>query len=150
MRKCIEHLFNSIRQCGIPYILTGLWNTVFGFGLYISLLMICGDKYYLILGILSHIIAVSNAFICYKFFVFKSKGDFWKEYFKCHLVYAGGMLLGTAEMYICVSLFGFDAIYSNIAITLLNIGMNFIGQRYFSFSSKLNRCKTEKLTEGVS
>ena len=144
MNKYIDHLFSSIRQYGLFYIVTGFWNTLFGLGLYTLLLIIYGQKHYLILGVLAHVIAVTNAFLCYKFFVFKTKGNFWKEYLKCHLVYVSGMLLGSAEMFICVSLLGFNAIYSNIIITCINIFINFIGQRYFSFSSKSCRRKKEE------
>ena len=83
-------------------------------------------------------------FLCYKFFGFKTIGDFWKEYFKCRFVYGSGMLPGSAEMFICVSLLGVNAIYSNIVITCINISIDFIGQRYFSFSSKLYSGKTEE------
>ena len=139
MKKYFINFNNHIRQYGLRYIVVGVWNTAFGMVFYTSLLLICGQKYYLILGIISHAIAVTNAFLCYKYFVFKSNGNFLKEYFKCHLVYAGSMLLGTIEMYTAVSLLNINAIIANAAITLINIVVSFTGHKYFSFSSELSK-----------
>ena len=64
----------EIFRQGIRYVIVGGWNTVFGVGCYTLLLIIFGQKHYLLLGIFSNIIAVTNAFLCYKYFVFKTKG----------------------------------------------------------------------------
>ena len=126
----------EIFRQGIRYVIVGGWNTVFGVGCYTLLLIIFGQKHYLLLGIFSNIIAVTNAFLCYKYFVFKTKGNFFREYFRCYLVYGAGMLSGMAEMYLCVSILGFDAIYSNLAITGINFIISYIGHKYFSFHSQ--------------
>ena len=81
MKKYITRFLHPLLKHGVNYLLTGIWNTVFGIGLYTALLIIYGSKHYLLLGIISHTIAVTNAFLCYKYFVFKTSGNFFKEYF---------------------------------------------------------------------
>ena len=136
MNRHIENFLRPMLKHGVNYILVGIWNTFFGVGLYTALLIICGQKHYLLLGIICHIISVTNAFLCYKYFVFKTKGNFFKEYFKCLSVYSSNMVLGTIEMYICVSLLGWNAVYVNFALTAVNFVLNYIGHRYFSFSHR--------------
>lgn len=118
---------------GVRYVIGGAWNTVFGIGCYTVLIIIFGQEHYLLLGLFSNILAITNAFLCYKYFVFKSKGPFWQEYFRCYLVYGSNMLIGMAEMYVCVSLLGFDAICSNLAVTVINFVVSYFGHKYFSF-----------------
>lgn len=134
MKKYILSFLQPMLKHGTRYLLVGIWNTVFGVGLYTVLLIACGSGHYLLLGILSHIIAVTNAFLCYKYFVFKTRGHFFKEYFRCILVYSGTMFLGAAEMYICVSLLEINAVYANFAVTAINICVSYICHRYFSFA----------------
>ena len=121
---------------GVRYTLVGIWNTIFGIGCYTLLVMLFGQKHYLWLGVISNILAITNAFLCYKFFVFKTKGYFWSEYFKCYVVYGGGMLTGMFLMYISVSLLGFDAIFANLAVTFIVFCFSYLGHRFFSFHHK--------------
>jgi putative flippase GtrA len=136
MNRHIKNFLRPMLKHGVSYILVGAWNTFFGVGLYTALLIVFGQKHYLLLGVICHMISVTNAFLCYKFFVFKTKGNFVREYFKCLSVYSGNMLWGTIEMYICVSLLGLNAVYVNIALTAINFVLSYLGHRYFSFSHR--------------
>ena len=123
----------SIAKQGIKYVLVGIWNTIFGLIVYTVLIKIFGPKHYLLLGIPSNIIAVTNAYICYKFIVFKTKGNIIKEYLKTYSVYGVSMLCGFIFMYLFVSIFKQDAIISNIIVTLILTVISFLGHKYFSF-----------------
>ena len=135
---------NNTCGYGIRYISVGAWNTVFGLCIYTLLMFILGDEHYLLLGIISHTAAVTNAFCGYKFIVFKSKGNWLKEYFKCHIVYSGGLLTGMILMFAAVTIFGFDAIISNLVLTPLLWILNFLGHKFFSFKNK-KRCCSENV-----
>ena len=68
----------------IRYLLAGGWNTVFGVGLYTAVYELWGTSgNYLFWAVLVNILAITNAFLCYKFFVFRTKGNFLREYLKC-------------------------------------------------------------------
>lgn len=127
---------DCIQKQALRYIVTGMWNTLLGICVYAGLIMICGEKYYLPLVILSNIISITNAYICYKFFVFKTKGNILKEYIKCYTVYGLSMLCSILLMYVFVDLFNLNAIASNIVITLMLTIVSFLGHKYFSFNKK--------------
>ena len=105
----------------IRYLLAGGWNTVFGVGLY------------LFWAVLVNILAITNAFLCYKFFVFRTKGNFLREYLKCYLVYGAGALLGLAGLFLLVSIAGMNPVRANILITGITVILSYFGHKYFSF-----------------
>lgn len=126
----------EILRRGIRYVIVGAWNTLFGVGCYTALLLIFPQVHYLVLGIFSNILAITNAFLCYKFFVFKTKGYLLTEYFRCYIVYGGGMLAGMCGMFVCVSLFGFSPVWANLVVTAVVIIGSYCGHRFFSFNHK--------------
>ena len=128
------------------YLVVGGWNTVFGIAVYTALVLLFGERHYLLLGIPANVLAITNAFLCYKYIVFRSKGPFWQEYLKCYIVYGGMALVGMAEMYLLVDCCRIPPIYANIAATFLNIAISYFGHKYFSFGKSKQNCH-ERPTE---
>ena len=97
----------------------------------------CGDhkKNYLLIGIAVQILAVTNAFLCYKWIVFRTHGNYLREYLKCWTVYGSSALIGTAGMILLVELAGMNPIRANILITALSVIWSYLGHRFFSFRS---------------
>ena len=124
---------NDTCGIGIRYLFVGIWNTIFGLWFYTLLLIVLGEEHYLLLGILAHIAAVTNAFCGYRFFVFKSKANWLPEYLKCHIVYSGGLLTGMILMFSAVTVLGFNAIIANLILTPVLWLLNFLGHKFFSF-----------------
>ena len=70
----------------LAYLVSGGWNTLFGLGLYTLCFWLWGNKvHYLLLSVLVNIAAITNAFLCYKLFVFRTRGNWLKEYLKCYV-----------------------------------------------------------------
>ena len=118
----------------IRYLLAGGWNTVFGVGLYTAVYELWGTSgNYLFWAVLVNILAITNAFLCYEFFVFRTKGNFLREYLKCYLVYGAGALLGLAGLFLLVSIAGMNPVRANILITGITVILSYFGHKYFSF-----------------
>ena len=118
----------------IAYLISGGWNTFFGMGLYTIVYWLWGGKvHYMILTIPVNIAAITNAFLCYKLFVFRTKGNWLKEYLKCYLVYGTGMLSGMGLLWILVSLFKINPAVGNVIATGLVATASYFGHKYFSF-----------------
>ncbi len=79
------------------YLLVGIWNTVFGYSTF-ALLTVILNRYisagYILASLLSSILNISVSFLGYKWFVFKTKGNYLQEWIRCLIVYSGGILLG--------------------------------------------------------
>ena len=96
----------SLSQMG-RYLVVGAFNTVFGYSLF-ALLNYClqgiGSYSYMLASFLSNLTAITVAFLGYKWFVFRTKGNYVKEWIRCVAVYGSGMLLTLAGLPILVPL----------------------------------------------
>lgn len=120
----------------LRYLMTGAWNTLFGIGIYTLLYGLWGDQvHYLVLGIPANILSISNAFICYKFFVFRTKGNILREYLKCYAVYGCGSLAGMILLVLLVQGLGMHPVAANILGTVIIIAFSYFGHKHFSFRS---------------
>ena len=75
--------------------MVGAWNTLFGystFAVFTALLEPYFRGSYMLAMVLSSFVNITVAFLGYKWFVFKTKGNYWREWMKCMAVYGSGML----------------------------------------------------------
>jgi len=116
------------------YLVAGGWNLVFGVSLYWALYAYLGDRaHYLLLSVPANILSITNAFLGYKLFVFRTKGGWLREYFRTYLVYGASSLAGMAGLYILVSGFGIHPVAANVSLTGLTAAISYCGHRLFSF-----------------
>ena len=91
----------------VRYLLVGAFNTGFGYSLFAVLnytLQSLGSYSYMLASLLSNLIAITIAFLGYKWFVFKTKGNYLREWIRCMGVYGSGMLLTLAGLPVLVPL----------------------------------------------
>ena len=118
----------------LAYLLTGGWNTLFGIGLYFFAYLWFGENHhYLFIALPVNILSITNAFVCYKLFVFKTKGNWLKEYLRCYVVYGGGMLLSILLLWLLKELLCLHPAVANAIATVLVIMISYVGHKYFSF-----------------
>lgn len=117
----------------VKYILVGIFNTIFGIGLYTVVILLLGESHYLLLGFICNIIAITQAFLFYKLFVFKTKGNYLAEYLRTYITNGTSMFTGLVMMYILVSLLKISAIYANIIVTGITVVINFFMHKGFTF-----------------
>jgi putative flippase GtrA len=86
----------------VRYLCVGVFNTVFGYSCFVVLLTLLdgvlpGRYLYLtvvLASVLSMPLNITAAYLGYKFFVFRTKGNFLAEWLKCFAVYGTGMIPG--------------------------------------------------------
>jgi putative flippase GtrA len=128
----------------LRYLVVGAGNTLFGYGLFVLLTMLLTPtaKYgYLLASLLGNIISITFAFLGYKWFVFKTRGNYLTEWIRCLGVYATSMVLSLAALPFVVALVrrqtGLDQKAPYIAgaiILLFSVMFSFLGHRHFSFN----------------
>jgi putative flippase GtrA len=81
------------------YLVVGVWNTAFGyatFALFTALL----DRYvpasYLAASLIASVLNITVSFLGYKWFVFKTRGNYLREWVRCLMVYSGSIAVGIA------------------------------------------------------
>jgi putative flippase GtrA len=131
------------------YLIVGVWNTCFGYGVYALLTYwltsLIASVYVvaMVASVLGNILAITMSFLCYKVWVFRTQGHFWREYFRCYLVYGTTALIGFALLPVLIfilNLFITQTVYvPYIAGALLTGGtvvVSFFGHQKFTFARK--------------
>lgn len=127
-------IINLLRSQFFRYLVVGGWNTVFGIGLYwLSYHLFGQSVHYLLLAVPVNVLAITNAFVCYKLIVFRTSGNWAKEYAKCFLVYGGGALASMVLLWLFVDCFRLNPVFANIVGTVIVVIGSYFGHKYFSF-----------------
>ena len=137
----------SFRQF-LRYLLVGGFNTIFGYGLFALLnwsFTGLGSYSYLYAWLLTSLIALTVAFLGYKWLVFDTQGNYFVEWIRCLGVYSGSMAFGFLGMAILVPMIRtrlhnpYRASYIAAAIlAVFNVIFSFIGHKKFSFRKNPN------------
>ena len=131
----------------VKYVIVGGWNTIFGYAVYALLTWILDTRYhlrysYMYSYIVGNIISISQSFVAHKYLVFKTKGNFWKEYKKGWMVYGTTALLSLIALPFAVELCSFlmpephkwlDKYIGGVAVTGLAAIASFLGHSNITF-----------------
>ena len=128
----------------LRFLLVGVWNTGFGYASFALLTHLLATRYplfgYLVAAAVSSLLNISIAFLGYKWFVFKTRGDYVREWLRCVAVYGSSIVIGLlilpALVFLLRWLWGLDAAAPYVAGALLacfNAGYNFVGNKAFTF-----------------
>jgi len=91
----------------LRYLLVGGFNTLFGYGIFALLNWLftgMGRYSYIYATLLASLIALTVAFLGYKWFVFRTHGNYLAEWIRCLGVYGSTVLISLAGMPILVPL----------------------------------------------
>lgn len=133
----------------VRYILVGGFNTVFGYGVFAFLnwsFTGLGPYSYMYAAVLANFIAISVAFLGYKWFVFRTRGNYLWEWIRCFGVYGSSMLIGLAGLPILVPILrphlrnpGQAPYIAAAMLTIVTVAFSFVGHKNISFRQKLSR-----------
>jgi len=126
--KKIKTKFNLI------YILIGICNTIIGYLVgVVSFLSLYDFVGILGVSIVSNIFSISISYFNFKFFLFKTTGNYIAEYFKSYLNYGVSFILSTILLLILIEKIELNIYFSQLIIMPLIVMINYIGNRFFVF-----------------
>jgi len=125
------------------YLIVGIANTAFGYGTF-ALFTALLDRYmpasYMAASLISSVLNITVSFLGYKWFVFKTTGNYLKEWVRCLMVYSGSIALGLVLLPPTVFTVSFltdnprAAPYIAGALLLgVQVILSFLGHKTFSF-----------------
>lgn len=130
----------------IRYLLVGTWNTLFGYTAFVVLTYLLYGLFaysYMVASAVSNFLAITVAYIGYKFFVFKTEGNYLREYVRFCTVYgvaAGINLISLPILVTALNLMTIREVYSpyiaGALLTFVTVILSFLGHRNFSFKSQ--------------
>lgn len=130
----LRNEFSPLANEKYRFLIAGLYNTGFGYATFAAMYSLFGQSvHYLLLALAAHPIAVTNAFLTHRFFVFRSKGDFWREYLKFNVAYVGTLLAGMTGLLLLVEFFHLHPLIAQIAIIAITVCSSYFAHKHFTF-----------------
>jgi putative flippase GtrA len=129
--------FISKHKQKIRYLIIGGWNTVFGYGVFAGLYFwLSGSVHYLLILSLSYIINITNAYVGYKLFVFRTKGNILREYFRFYLVYGVSFVVNLASLPFLLEILHLNMYVAQALITIITVIGSYVLHKNFSFKEE--------------
>lgn len=116
------------------YLVVGGWNTVFGYGVWALMQYLLGDYLpYLVVLLLAWPIAVLNAYLGYRYIVFRSRGPVLKELPRFSLVYVVTLVVNLALLPVALRVTPFNIYVVQALLTGVVVVCSYLSHKYFSF-----------------
>jgi putative flippase GtrA len=118
----------------ILYLIGGGWNTLFGYLTFVVLYhLLHGRLSVMLILIASYAISIANAYVCYRYVVFRSRGSVLREmprFTSVYLVALGAnlVIMPLALRWLPLGAYAIQAIFT-MAVVLLS----YFGHKHFSF-----------------
>jgi len=131
------------RREQVQYLVVGAWNTAFGYAVWATLQYLLHDRVdYWLIVVASYPIAVANAYLTYRYIVFRSHGPILRELPRFSIVYLLTLIANLIALPVLLSVLPFS-IYIIQAVFLAGVVVaSYLGHRYFSFGYRGQRPDT--------
>ncbi len=137
--------FGSRRREQILYLAVGAWNTLFGYALWALLQYLLGSHiYYLLVLVLAWFPAVLNAYLCYRYIVFHSRGKIRWELPRFSLVYVLTLCVNLVALPILLRVLPFSIYVTQILFTAVVVVLSYLSHKYFSFRTGAGAPRTSQ------
>ena len=90
----------------LRYLSVGACNTAFGYGMFALLTMFLSPLMtygYIVASLVANLLSITFAFFGYKWFVFRTEGNYLKEWIRCVGVYSVSILFSVATLPLAVA-----------------------------------------------
>jgi putative flippase GtrA len=118
----------------VLYLVVGGWNTLVGYAVWATLQFLLGEKInYLVIVVIAWPIAVLNAYLCYRYIVFRSRGPILRELPRFASVYVSTLVATLLVLPIALHLLPFSIYVINGLFTAAVVVVSYLGHKHFSF-----------------
>lgn len=118
----------------LRFVAVGGWNTLFGVGIFgLLLALFAGRLHYLGVMVISHVLAVTNAFAGHRWITFRVEGNLLVDYLRFNLSYLGILALGFVALPFLVEVAGLRPFWANCVLVLVTTLVSFVVHKRVSF-----------------
>jgi len=123
-----------MRRQEIRYLVGGAWNTAFGYGVALGLYQLLNRQLSTdVITLIASVISISMAFLTYKLFVFRTRGNWLREYLRAYVVYGISAIAGIVSMTVLVDHVGVQFWLAQGMVMSLIIVFSFLAHRLYTF-----------------
>lgn len=122
----------------LRFLVVGIWNTLFSVAVvWILDQLIPYDPHSIIQKQLvltvSWLILVTHNFFTFKLLVFRTKGNWWREYARMYVIYAATFIVQSLLMQVISYVFDLSVFWANLPTIFVVTIMSYVGHKYFTF-----------------
>lgn len=142
--------FYAVHGEKIRYLAAGVFNTVFGYALFLVMLVAFGafrrliprlptyafDNYFLLAHWLAWALSVPVATMSMKYFAFRSAGSLLHEIRRSYLVYLPATLLNSGVLWLAVQRLGLIPAVGQLLAIAVSVLFSYLGHKHFTFRAK--------------
>jgi putative flippase GtrA len=126
------------RREQLLYLVVGAWNTVFGYGIWALLQYLLGDTLnYLVIVVIAWPIAVLNAYLGYRYIVFRSGGPMLRELPRFSLVYVATLAANLVLLPVALRVVPFTIYVDQALFFAAVVASSYVAHKYYSFGHAL-------------
>ena len=118
----------------LRFLIVGAWNTVFAYLAFgVVYVLLRSEIHYLLICVLAHSLAVTNAFICQRQFVFRSRARWWSAFLRFNLVQLVVLGSGLAALALMVEVLHFTPLFGQLLVMTVTVIASYLLNRAYSF-----------------
>jgi putative flippase GtrA len=118
----------------LRFLVVGAWNTGSGYLAFALLYYLFSSHvHYLVILAATVVVNVTNAYLCYKFIVFRTRGNYVREYLRFYAVYAVPIGAGFVLLPFAIEVLKLNAYLAQALVTLLLAVVSYLGHKHISF-----------------
>jgi len=118
----------------VQYLVVGGWNTLFGYLNFVVLYYLLNDALPVaVILVMSYALSIANAYVCYRYIVFRSRGMVWREIPRFSSVYLVALAANLIVLPLALRALPLNAYVIQGLFTLCVVVLSYVGHKYFSF-----------------
>jgi len=118
----------------VLYLVGGGWNTLFGYLCFAALYyFLQASLPVAVILVLSYVISIANAYVCYRYIVFRSRGSVLRELPRFTSVYLVALAANLVVLPLALRTLPFNAYVIQALFTVAVVVLSYLGHRFFSF-----------------
>lgn len=129
----------------IRFIIVGMGNTLIRYLIFVVMGIALSISHYQFILASSWVLSSVTAFFAYKIFVFKTKGNHWKEYGKSLLIWSLSYLINAGILELLVKGVALNPYLSQAIAILLITVVNYLLFKHFAFRQQKKQTFWERL-----
>lgn len=118
----------------LRFLVVGAFNTGSGYLSFVLLYYFFSPYvHYTVIQAVCVVVNITCSYLCYKFIVFRTRGNYLREYLRFYAIYAVPLGLGFAFFAFAIEILRMNAYLAQALIVGFMIMTSYFGHKYFSF-----------------
>lgn len=133
-REQVTAAMPDVGRKTFTFLAIGAGNTAFAYVATTALYYALAPWLHIVaIGVIANVVCITEAFIAYKLFVFRSRGRWLVQYLRCYVVYGGNALIGIAGLWLLVDAIRVPFWIAQGGLMIVGIAVSYAGHDRFTF-----------------